>query len=127
MVIIIIAIALLCGCSLFSSPSKKDEEEEAKITFFVDGKEYKVVETKEGILSLPTEPSKERYAFGGWFSMENGGGGQLQEGDRISTNTKAYAHWLKIHTVTIDFGGRIAPLTPTQLTDKTFPLARLSP
>ena len=125
MVIIIIAIALLCGCSLFSSPNKKDENEEAKITFFVDGKEYKVVETKEGILSLPTEPSKERYAFGGWFSMENGGGGQLQEGDRISTNTKAYAHWLKIHTVTIDFGGRIAPLYSHAIDGQNFSLGEI--
>ena len=102
-ILIVLCAALLGGCIFFSQEQK---DENITVTFYLDGSEYMVEDIDNGTLTLPNAPTKNGYAFGGWYTEENGGGRLLHEGDTITKDTNAYAHWLLMHTVTVDFGGR---------------------
>jgi uncharacterized repeat protein (TIGR02543 family) len=54
--------------------------------------------------SLPAQPSKTGYSFGGWYTARNGGGTEFTASTTVSGNITVYALWTAIpvdaHTVT---------------------------
>jgi uncharacterized repeat protein (TIGR02543 family) len=50
--------------------------------------------------SLPTPPSKTNFLFGGWFTVENGGGTEFLANTTVTANITVYAKWVPIYTVT---------------------------
>jgi uncharacterized repeat protein (TIGR02543 family) len=65
------------------------------------------------LASLPI-PTRERYAFNGWFTAETGGM-EVTEGRKYSANTVIYAHWTQsAYVITFDAkGGTVTPTTMT--------------
>lgn len=45
-------------------------------------------------------PSREGYAFQGWYTGENGAGAEIKSSDSFIKGVTAYSAWLKLHTVT---------------------------
>jgi uncharacterized repeat protein (TIGR02543 family) len=83
---------------------------EYTVTFDADGGEP-ITQTKtvgDGLTlgdAMPTEPTKGGYAFGGWYTMQNGNGDQFTESTPVTANITVYAKWASLYTVTFDADG----------------------
>jgi len=53
--------------------------------------------------SLPGDPEKDGYHFGGWWSEENGAGDEFTAGTEVTGDMTVYAHWSQIPTYTVSF------------------------
>ncbi|MDD3083415.1 MAG: GLUG motif-containing protein [Candidatus ainarchaeum sp.] len=52
-----------------------------------------VIPPETTIEELPTEPQKEGYIFGGWYTQINGGGTEFTTNTIIDNNITVYAYW----------------------------------
>jgi uncharacterized protein (TIGR02145 family)/uncharacterized repeat protein (TIGR02543 family) len=67
--------------------------------------------------TLPTQPIKTGYAFGGWYTATNGGGIQFTASTVVTVNMTVYAYWLTYsYTVAFDDQGATTPVSPTSKT-----------
>jgi uncharacterized repeat protein (TIGR02543 family) len=67
--------------------------------------------------SLPTEPAKTGYLFGGWYTLQNGGGSAFDTSSIVSGSLTVYAKWDNYsYTVTFNENGGDSPAVPA---DKT--------
>jgi uncharacterized repeat protein (TIGR02543 family) len=62
--------------------------------------------------NTPANPTRTNYAFGGWYTAQNGGGSAFTAGTSITRNLTVYAKWINVYTVTLDAGGG-SPATQT--------------
>ncbi len=71
------------------------------------GSEVKAVKVKKGnTITLPTNPTKVDFAFGGWFTDDNTFKNQFDATTPITANLTLYAKWdLPDYTVTFDSKG----------------------
>jgi uncharacterized repeat protein (TIGR02543 family) len=59
-----------------------------------------------GTLNMPSEPARNNYTFGGWYTERNGGGDKFYVDTFITGNITIYAKWTVIqYTVTFDADG----------------------
>jgi uncharacterized repeat protein (TIGR02543 family) len=84
------------------------------VTFDADGGEPASVQFRcikgETLETLPANPSKDGYIFGGWFTEQNGGGTQFTASTLVNANMTVYAKWT--YQVTFDADGG-TPATST--------------
>ena len=60
--------------------------------------------------SLPTEPTKTNYTFGGWWTGTAGTGTRFEASTEVTGNLKVYALWYPDRTVTFQSnGGSLVP------------------
>jgi uncharacterized repeat protein (TIGR02543 family) len=52
--------------------------------------------------SMPPDPTRDGYAFGGWYTAQNGGGTQFTAATTVSGAITVYAFWLASASVHID-------------------------
>ncbi len=56
--------------------------------------------------TLPSDPTRAGYAFGGWWTETNGGGTQFSGGTTVAGNLIVYAYWVPNHnTITFNANG----------------------
>ncbi|MDR2444788.1 MAG: InlB B-repeat-containing protein [Spirochaetaceae bacterium] len=51
---------------------------------------------------MPSDPTRSGYSFGGWYTAQNGGGGQFTGSTVVSANITVYAKWAAIIQVPSD-------------------------
>lgn len=74
------------------------------------------------LVTLP-EPTRDGYAFDGWFT-ERSGGTEITTDTVFDVDTTVFAHWIELYTVTFDAGDGVnAP--EAQVTDEYGKLATL--
>jgi uncharacterized repeat protein (TIGR02543 family) len=44
--------------------------------------------------AMPSDPTRSDYAFGGWYTEQNGGGTQFAADTPVTGNIRVYALWL---------------------------------
>ncbi|MDR1221090.1 MAG: InlB B-repeat-containing protein [Treponema sp.] len=72
--------------------------------------------------SMPTEPTRSGYVFGGWYTETNGGGTAFTASTVVNANITVYAKW--VYTITFDAdGGSPATQTKTVLDGGTLGLS----
>jgi uncharacterized repeat protein (TIGR02543 family) len=71
------------------------------------------------VSSLPTDPVKTGYAFGGWFTEVNGGGTLYTTSTVVTGDITVYAKWTEIYTVTYDGNGSTGGTVPTDTASYT--------
>jgi uncharacterized repeat protein (TIGR02543 family) len=70
--------------------------------------------------NAPPNPSREGYAFGGWYTAQNGEGTQFTPSTTVNANITIYAKWTLQRTVTFDLqGGAINGGTTWTVNDGT--------
>jgi uncharacterized repeat protein (TIGR02543 family) len=94
------------------------------VTFELDGGNVEgntVAQTRtagDGVslgVNMPSEPTKNGYAFDGWYTSRNGGGTQFTSSTVVTANITIYAKWGAQRTVTFELdGGNIAGDTAAQ-------------
>jgi uncharacterized repeat protein (TIGR02543 family) len=47
-----------------------------------------------GAANMPDEPTRSEYAFGGWYTVQNGGGTQFTASTQVSADMPVYAKWM---------------------------------
>jgi uncharacterized repeat protein (TIGR02543 family) len=63
--------------------------------------------------SLPAPPAKTGYLFGGWYTLQNGGGSAFNASTTVSGNITVYAKWNSYSwTVTFNSGGGTTEANP---------------
>ena len=89
--------------------------EEYTVTFNANGGEVdpasRVVKEGNAIGEFPT-PTRENYRFDGWYTASTGGSYAYPE-DVPTSDTEIFAHWTKIHTVTLNANG--GSVDPTEI------------
>lgn len=75
---------------------KVDCNEETKKPICGDIRKNVAMGSTVGTLSTP---SREGYAFQGWYTGENGAGAEIKSSDSFIKGVTAYSAWLKLHTV----------------------------
>jgi len=79
------------------------------VTFDSDGgtssTSTKSVEEGKTVDSLPINPTKNGYAFEGWFTDKNGGGSQFDGTTVVTADITVYAKRVPLYTVTFDSDG----------------------
>jgi uncharacterized repeat protein (TIGR02543 family) len=63
------------------------------ITFDADGGEP-ATQTRMVNTGMPSEPTRDGYNFGGWFTQKNGGNSQFTTDTLVTENITVYALWL---------------------------------
>ena len=67
--------------------------------------------------SLPSNPDKTGYIFGGWYKGMGGTGGEFTSSTVVSSNMTVYANWEEYsYTVEFDDQGATTPVSPTSKT-----------
>ena len=67
--------------------------------------------------SLPSNPDKTGYIFGGWYKRTGGTGGEFTASTVVSSNMTVYANWEEYnYTVEFDDQGATTPVSPTSKT-----------
>jgi uncharacterized protein (TIGR02145 family)/uncharacterized repeat protein (TIGR02543 family) len=68
--------------------------------------------------TLPTPPKKTGYAFGGWFTVVNGGGGtEFSASTVVTSNDTVYAKWNSYsYTISYDDQSATTPVNPISKT-----------
>lgn len=79
-------------------------------TVFFDSQGGSEVAAKENIeegfsVELPSEPTKDKNLFKGWYAQPNGQGLMFTENTPIMSNVVVYAYWKQLFTVTFDSQG----------------------
>jgi uncharacterized repeat protein (TIGR02543 family) len=65
--------------------------------------------------SLPTDPVKTQYIFGGWFTQINGGGTQFTASTIVTSSITVYALWIPPYTITFNDQSATTPVNPTSM------------
>ena len=75
--------------------------------------------------ALPSNPSKDGYVFGGWYTQPNGQGSKFTVTTPVAADITVYAYWNEIFTVTFDNQGATVNCSPTSK-DVVPPATKLS-
>jgi uncharacterized repeat protein (TIGR02543 family) len=67
------------------------------------------VDSGDSLDSMPEEPVKSGYVFGGWYTQRNGGGSRFTDDTDVTENMTVYARWTPSFSVQIDLGVQGAP------------------
>lgn len=66
----------------------------------------KVTTPSTTVGSLPSDPTKSGYLFGGWYVLTNGGGGSFTSSTAVNSDITVYAYWISYqYTVSFDSRG----------------------
>jgi uncharacterized repeat protein (TIGR02543 family) len=66
------------------------------------------------VANMPANPTQTGHAFGGWYTAQNGAGGEFTASTQVTADTTVYAKWTAQWTVTFDLdGGNINGVTTT--------------
>jgi len=65
--------------------------------------------------TLPTPPTRAGYSFGGWYTLQNGGGTQFLASTAVTANTTVYAKWTA-NSYTVSFYGNGMTMSPNPTT-----------
>jgi uncharacterized repeat protein (TIGR02543 family) len=95
-------------------------ENEYTVTFNADGGNP-AIETRTvtngssvGSSNMPSDPTREGYTFGGWYTEQNGNGSPFTYSSPVNSDMTVYAKWtISQHTVTFDADGG-SPSTQTR-------------
>jgi uncharacterized repeat protein (TIGR02543 family) len=119
MVAATLALALIFGaCDL---QGEKDSVEYT-VTFDSDGgkpeTQTRTVGKDASLGSLPANPSRTGYTFGGWYTSRNGGGASFTGSTKVSANITVYAKWTPVssvqYTITYNVNGGTGTAPPVQ-------------
>src|SRR5574344_179500 len=112
-IILVLAVLLLIGLLTACNGAV-----DITLSFIVDGEVYHTIDTKgDGLITLPTNPTKEDYVFDGWF-WEDGRPFTVNslKDTPISEDLSVYAKWHSVedeeNDITITFtviGGGAVP------------------
>jgi uncharacterized repeat protein (TIGR02543 family) len=66
----------------------------------IDGSTAQVTQTVNsgdsvGVDNMPSDPSRDNYTFGGWYTATNGGGSQFYYNTVVTVNRPVYAYWIE--------------------------------
>ncbi|MDR1220885.1 MAG: InlB B-repeat-containing protein [Treponema sp.] len=96
------ALLLFAGCKDFFHPEgpegSKDDSTYYTVTFNADGgtpaTQTRTVNGRGSVgSSMPSNPTKSGYTFGGWYTSRNGGGSQFTSSTTVTANITVYAKW----------------------------------
>ena len=112
---------LTAACGGISSTSTSfTVSAKSTVTFIDSSKTYntKTIASGSTLNSLPANPSKTGYTFGGWFTGEKGTGTQLTSDTTVNTDMTVYADWVPVnYGIIYDLGGgSVSPANPTGYT-----------
>ncbi|MDR1127503.1 MAG: InlB B-repeat-containing protein [Treponema sp.] len=121
LVIRTMALALILGFAL-TACDDKSADEEYTVTYNADGGipaiQKRVVTSGDsvGASNAPSDPSKNGYTFGGWYTARDGEGSQFTSSTTINADKTVYAKWTVVqYTVTFDLqGGNINGFSASQ-------------
>jgi uncharacterized repeat protein (TIGR02543 family) len=71
-----------------------------------------IVSPETTVGTLPSEPTKDGYTFGGWYTEIGGGGTEFTDVTPVTAAITVYAKWIS-GTVTFDSQGATVPANPT--------------
>jgi uncharacterized repeat protein (TIGR02543 family) len=74
-----------------------------------------IVSPETTVGTLPSEPTKDGYTFGGWYTEIGGGGTEFTATTPVTAAITVYAKWIS-GTVTFDSQGATVPANPTTKT-----------
>jgi uncharacterized repeat protein (TIGR02543 family) len=95
-------LLLLGGCKDLFHPEGPPEEPKPgqyTVTFDADGgtpaTQTKMVDSgaSVGASDMPSDPAKSGYIFGGWYTVQNGGGTQFYAETTVTGDITMYAKW----------------------------------
>jgi len=66
-----------------------------------------VTEPVTNIDTLPIEPLRAGYIFGGWYTQTNGGGTQFTEATTVNANITVYANWTQNAVIRVKLNGGV--------------------
>lgn len=96
---LIFAVCLIFTGSFFIEACK-GEDVKNKVVFYVDGQEYAYFETNGNEeIKLPDAPTKDGYAFNGWYLFEDEFNEKAYKEKSITTDISVYAKWEKLYSV----------------------------
>jgi uncharacterized repeat protein (TIGR02543 family) len=119
-----LALTLIFGaCDLQGEKEDKpDDSVTYTVTFDSDGgtpaTQTRTVSKDASLGSLPANPSKTGYTFGGWYRSRNGGGESFTTTTKVIANITVYAKWTPVssvrYTVTYSVNGGTGTAPPAQ-------------
>jgi uncharacterized repeat protein (TIGR02543 family) len=59
-------------------------------------------EVTSGVSAMPSNPTRDNYTFGGWYTAQNGGGSQFTADTTVSGDITVYARWVLSGSITIN-------------------------
>jgi uncharacterized repeat protein (TIGR02543 family) len=85
---------------------------EYTVTFDLDGGNIDGISDSRQVVSsgsvdsgnMPSNPNKSGYAFGGWYTAQNGGGTAFTATTTVTADTTVYAKWLPDVSIQIQLG-----------------------
>jgi uncharacterized repeat protein (TIGR02543 family) len=103
--IAIAAAMVFLGCS---NPSGGGGDDFFTVTFDADGgspaSAAAVTKVGGGTVSLPADPTRAGYTFGGWFTAKDGGETAFAATTSVTANITVYAKWTLVsYTITYTF------------------------
>ncbi|MDR1302270.1 MAG: InlB B-repeat-containing protein, partial [Treponema sp.] len=118
-VVFCVGLLLFTGCKdLFHS--EESEPVYYTVTFNADGgspsTQTRTVESGDtvGSSNMPSNPARNGYTFGGWYTERNGSGSPFTYSSSVNHDITVYAQWTSIqYTVTFDADGG-SPATETR-------------
>ena len=112
---LLISISFLVIVGFSGCPS---QSQVYKLSFNTDGgstiSSQLVIENKTA--TMPTNPTKEGYIFGGWYTEINGGGTEFTANTKVTGDITVYAKWNYSYEVTFDSQEATTPSDPTSKT-----------
>jgi uncharacterized repeat protein (TIGR02543 family) len=99
------------GRTWWDSPSSVTVKARGKVAFDADGGEPAAqirtagLDGTIGSSNMPVEPARSGYAFGGWYTEQNGGGDEFTASTPVRADITVYAKWTILYTVIFDADG----------------------
>jgi len=90
-----LAFEFSAGNTAFLAVSVTDTTPLYTVTFMNDSAQYSIIENirKGNTVTLPAQPTKTGYTFGGWYTGQNGTGAVFTSSTAVNASLTVYAKW----------------------------------